>query len=117
MKPFVNKKGNREIVCDVDIADACTSEGKYECLLTCSPYGNIEQWEGVPSNGYSCDKWIDICLKNYDCEKYVFVTDEKISKYKEYVAEYLENTSHWGSNTECVVVISKEQRNNIIKGL
>lgn len=117
MKPFVNKRANREIVCDVDIADACTSEGKYECLLTCSPYGNIEQWEGVPSNGYSCDKWIDICLKNYDCEKYVFVTDEKISKYKEYVAEYLENTSHWGSNTECVVVISKEQRNNIIKGM
>jgi hypothetical protein len=117
MKPFVERKLNKDIICDVAIGDACENTGKYQCLLTCSPYGNIEQWEGVPNVGYSCDKWIDICLKNYDCEKYVFVTDEKIGKYKSYVAENLENTSHWGSNTECVVVITKEQRDEIINNI
>ena len=117
MKPFVEKKMNKEIVCDVAIADACTSEGKYQCLLTCSPYGNIEQWQGVPCYGYSCDEWIDICLKNYECEKYVFVTDDKIGKYKSYVTEYIQNTSHWGENVECVVVITKAQRDDIIKGI
>ena len=115
MKPFVERKFNKDICCDIDVADACVGNGKYQCLLTCSPYGNIEQWQGVPCMGYSCDKWIDICLKNYDCEKYVFVTDDKITKYKKYVMENLENTSHWGTNIEYVVVITKSQRDEIIK--
>lgn len=115
MKPFVERKFNKDICCDIDVADACVGNGKYQCLLTCSPYGNIEQWQGVPCMGYSCDKWIDICLKNYDCEKYVFVTDDNITKYKKYVMENLENTSHWGTNTEYVVVITKSQRDEIIK--
>ena len=117
MKPIVEKRFNKEIVCDVAVADSCLETGAYDCLLTCSPYENIEQWQGVPNLGYTCDKWIDICLKNYDCSKYVFVTDDKISKYKGYIAEHLENTSHWGSNMECVVVITKEQRDELIKTL
>jgi hypothetical protein len=117
MKPFVERKFNKEFVCEISVADARSNTGTYQCLLTCSPYGNIEQWQGVPNSGYSCDKWIDICLKNYDCQKYVFVTDDKIGKYKKYVSENLENTSHWGSNTECVVVITKEQRDEIVNGL
>ena len=117
MKPFVENRFNKTISCDLDVADACLSTGTYECLLTCSPYENIEQWKGVPNMGYSCDKWIDICIKNYDCNKYVFVTDDKISKYKKFVVEHLENNSHWGSNMEGVVVITKEQRDEILKGI
>lgn len=117
MQPILSEKIKKEISCDLGVADACTSVGEYECLLTCSPYQNLEQWKGVPSLGYSCDKWIDICLKNYDCQKYVFVTDDLIKKYVSYVVEDLENTSHWGSNIEHVVVITKEQRDELIKSI
>lgn len=117
MEPLIQNKMKTPVFCDLDVADACTSTGAYECLLTCSPYRNIEQWQGVTPLGYSCDKWIDICLMNYDCQKYVFVTDDLISKYKDYVVEKLENTSHWGSNYECVIVITKEQRDELIKSV
>lgn len=72
------KKNDMIVDYDLDVADAIKSSGEYECLLTCSPYGNIEKWKGVPVSNYSCDEWIDICLKNYKCNKYVFVTDENI---------------------------------------
>ena len=117
MEPIIKNKMKWEVTCDLGVADACTNSGEYECLLTCSPYGNIEQWQGVKSLGYSCDKWIDICLKNYDCQKYVFVTDDVIGKYRGYIAEDLENTSHWGSNTEHVIVITKDQRDELIKDI
>lgn len=103
----VFKKNGIEPDYSVNVADAIESKGKYQCLLTCSPYGSIEKWEGTPNSNYSCDKWIDICLENYDCERYVFVTDDKIEKYKPYVKETLENTCHWGKNSEYVVVIDK----------
>ena len=96
---------------DMKQGDVTQNTGKYQCLLTCSPYGGkhggIERWDGVPDSDNSCDDWIDICLKNYECDRYVFVTDDNIQKYKPYVKEELQNTCHWGSNKEYVVVIDK----------
>lgn len=88
--------------------DSIQESGEYGCLFTCSPYGNIENWKGVPSLGYSCEKWIDICLDRYKCKKYLFVTDElkPDSRYYKYVVEELVNTSHFGSNKEHVVLIA-----------
>ena len=90
---------------DLDVADAATSSGEYESLLTCSPYGDIESWDGVAASNFSCDEWIDICLRNYICRRYVFVTDGSICKYKQFVKETFTNTCHWGSNNELIVVI------------
>lgn len=115
--PLVNQSLLDEpITCELSVKDTINSTGVYDCLLTCSPYENIENWKGVPSLGYTCDKWIDICLENFDCNKYVFVTDNKIKKYKAYVKEQLVNTSHFAENVEYVVVITKEERNNILNG-
>ena len=83
----------------------------------CSPYGNIENWPGVESVNRGCDGWIDICLKNYDCEKYLFVTDDLITKYVPYIKETLTNRSHFGSNKEFVIIITKEERDKIIEKL
>lgn len=99
---------------DLDVADASTNSGKYQCLLTCSPYKNIEQWYSVPTSENDCDDWIDTCLKNYNCNRYVFVVDASIVKYKSYIKETLTNTSHWGKNDELVVVIEKNERDNLI---
>jgi len=87
------------------VKDSENDHGDYQCLFTCSPYKNIENWPGVPSRGYSSDEWIHICLKNFKCKKYVFVVDGDIMDYKSYVVETIENTSHFGKNFEYVVVI------------
>ena len=117
LKPVIDSDLLCNVTCDLDIADCCTNTGKYQCLLTCSPYGNIENWPGVESVNRGCDGWIDICLKNYDCEKYLFVTDDLITKYVPYIKETLTNRSHFGSNKEFVIIITKEERDKIIKGL
>lgn len=84
--------------------DSLKSKGNYECLFTCSPYGNIENWN-QKIKSYSCDEWIDKIIARYKCNRYVFVTDNTIKKYKKYVKEKINNTSHWGKNSEYVVVI------------
>jgi hypothetical protein len=101
---FVKKQIDTWVSCKLDATDSIKSTGSYDCLLTCSPYGLIEQW-GQKIKNYSCDEWIDICLDNFKCDRYVFITDNKISKYKKYIKETMVNTSHWGKNLECVIVI------------
>lgn len=91
--------------CKLYIKNTCTSKGKYDCLFTCSPYGLIESWN-QPIENHTCDEWISICLNNFKCDKYVFVTDDKIKKYKKYIVEELINTSHWGKNNEYIVAIN-----------
>lgn len=107
MRPYVNT------TCSLEIKDAIKTFGKYDCLFTCSPYENIENWPDVPVSNYNCDKWIDICLSNYDCNRYVFVTDNKIEKYKNYIKEEIVNTSHLKSNVEYIIVIDKNDLKKI----
>lgn len=102
--------------CTLSVKDCLESKGEYECLLTCSPYGDIENWPDVPRTTMGCDKWIDVCLENFTCGRYVFVTDGNIIKYKSYVKEQIINTSHLAENMEYIVVIDKNERDEIIKG-
>ena len=98
---------NHAIEFDVQIdavSSLLTTTGDYECLFTCSPYGNKEQWEDVPVDTRSCDDWIDICLNNFKCKRYVFVVDET-TKYKDNIADVITNKSHFGSNAEYVIII------------
>jgi hypothetical protein len=92
------------VSCKLHVKDTLKSSGSYESLFTCSPYGLLETWN-QPIKDYTCDEWISLCLKNFKCEKYVFVTDDKIKKYKNNVVEELANTSHWGKNKEYIVII------------
>ena len=87
-------------VCKKDILE---SSGEYDCLFTCSPYNLKETW-GDNIENKSCDEWIDVCLKNFKCKKYLFVVD-KTEKYKNFVVEKIVNKSHFGQNTEEVILI------------
>lgn len=91
---------NAEVICK-DIFD---SEGEYECLFTCSPYNLKETWDNENQVNYSCDQWIDECLKRFKCKRYVFVVNET-EKYKNYIAEGLSNKSHFSKANEYVIVI------------
>lgn len=92
---------------DLQIANIVDYSGEYDCLFTCPPYGNKEIWKGGISDTRSCDDWIDICLNNFKCKRYVFVVDDTM-KYKEYITDVIINKSHFGKNNEYVVVIDRE---------
>ena len=86
--------------------DILQSNGEYECLFTCSPYQDIEQWQDVPVSKRTCDDWIDECLSRFKCRKYLFVVDYT-DKYKNYIVDEIKNKSHFGSNSEYVILIQK----------
>ena len=79
---------------------------EYDCLFTCPPYNLKENWNNENQLNLSCDKWIDICLSTYKCKKYLFVVDNT-EKYKDFIVEELVNKSHFGTNTEKVILIEK----------
>ena len=86
--------------------DILKSSGTYECLFTCSPYSDIEQWLDVPCDERTCDDWIDECLSRFKCRKYLFVVDNT-DKYKDYIVDVIVNKSHFGSNNEYVIMIQR----------
>ena len=52
------------------------------------------------------------CLAFFDCERYVFVVDDKIEKYKNFIKEEIVNTSHFSKNKEYIVVIDNKDLNS-----
>lgn len=85
--------------------DIFNSNGNYECLFTCPPYNDKENWCQTIKN-LSCDEWIDICLNNFNCKKYIFIVDET-KKYKDNIIEIINNKSHFNENNEKVILIEK----------
>lgn len=83
--------------------DSLNSIGSYECLFTCPPYSDKENWN-QEIEYRSSEDWISVCLKNYKCKKYLFIVDNP-GKYDEYVVETLKYRSHFGSRKEFVILI------------
>ena len=104
MEPILEKR-HVEVNCDLDVADAEKNVYYGECLFTCPPYADIEKYPIGDVPIHDCDEWIDICLRQYSCKKYLFVVDGSISKWKDYVVEILGNSDHYGMNSEHVVLI------------
>lgn len=97
---IIKKFNLNAIVTQKDIFD---NTGSYECLFTCSPYKLKEIWNDNETNK-SCDEWIDECLKRFKCKRYIFVVD-KTEKYKDYMINAINNASHFGSNSEYLLII------------
>ena len=95
-----------DINCHVDERDILESNGKYQCLFTCPPYSDKEQWLDVPVTNRTCDDWIDECLNRFDCKRYLFVVDNT-KKYKNYIVDEIHNKSHLNDNFEYVIMIKK----------
>lgn len=94
----------------VTVADVNNSHGEYPCLFTCPPYGDIEQWFEVPPSVNSCDSWIEICLRNFKCRKYVFVVNNT-ERYKNNIVEVIHNKSHMNLNDEYIICIEGASEN------
>lgn len=90
---------NAEITC----CNSITKRGEYDCLFTCPPYSDKENWNQDIEN-LSCDEWISIFLNNYKCKKYLFVVD-KTEKYKDYVIEEIENKSYLTNTVKEYIIL------------
>lgn len=95
--------------CEVSCKDSLVEDGRYECLFTCPPYGDLENWN-QDIEDLSCDEWIDICLRHYDCERYIFVVN-RTDKYADFVVEEISNKSHMGNSKEYIIVIDRNRLN------
>lgn len=91
---------------DLCCKDSLYDSGEYECLFTCPPYSDKETWH-QDIEILSADEWIDACLKNYKCKKYLFVVD-KTDKYKDCIVEEIKNSSHFGTSNEKVILIKRD---------
>ena len=89
----------------VILADSTQTQGQYECLLTCPPYADTEIYLD-DMEVQSCDAWINMCLNNYSCSRYVFVINDT-AQYKDNIVEELPCKSHFRHDSEYVVVINK----------
>lgn len=91
--------------CKVSLKNSICSKGEYDCLFTCPPYADKENWN-QNIEVLSSDEWINICLNNYKCKTYLFVVD-KTEKFKEFIVEELENKSYMTNSKEYVIKIER----------
>ena len=108
---FMLKEMNFKCDATVICKDIMKSTGTYDCLFTCPPYGDKEQWWDGFKRDYvishkTCDEWIDECLKRFKCKTYLFVVDNTI-KYKKYIVQTLPFRSHLQQGSEKVILIKK----------
>lgn len=100
-------RNNRiELNASVIQKDVLTSSGEYECLFTCPPYEDKEQWLEVAVDTRTCDDWIDACLSRFKCNRYLFVVDYT-ERYIDYIVNEIYNSSYIASGSEYVIVINK----------
>lgn len=85
--------------------DILESSGTYECLFTCAPYGNKEDWNNLNIIEKSCDEWIEECINRFKCKSYLFAVDET-EKYKDYIVEYISKASLFGNSEEKAILIN-----------
>jgi hypothetical protein len=98
-----NLKNFLNLSAKLETKDLFNSKGKYECLFTCPPYNDKENW-GQDIRNLTCDDWIEECLNRFKCNNYLFVVD-KTEKFKNNIVETKSNKSHIGSNEELVLLL------------
>lgn len=106
MMKFLNDHGINIYDSIINVGDSSKTTGEFPCLLTCSPYADIEQWYDVPVDQRSCDDWIDICLNNFKCKRYVFVVNET-KKYRKNIVDAIYNKSAFSKSKEYIIVIDR----------
>ena len=94
----------------LSVKDVFEDHGKYDCLVCCPPYGLKEKWN-FDSDGkcidkdLTCNEWIKVIMQHYSCRKYLFVVDDSETEFDDHITEWIDNSSHFGSNFEKVIVI------------
>lgn len=97
-----HKEHNRNIV----LKDAREFTYEWPCsVFICPPYGDTEIYMTNQAILSECE-WLDIVIRNIpNASEYVMVCHTVADKYLPYVVETKQNTSHFSSNTEYVIVV------------
>ena len=92
--------------CSVEVQNSKTYKTSGQCLLTCPPYGDLENWNQEIEN-FDEQFWVKQCLENYDCKRYLFVVPGSFES--ENCVEVLSNKNHLNSRScEKVLLFEKE---------
>lgn len=80
-------------------------------VFTCPPYSDTEiYFEGQDTSLSECD-WISIIMKNIpNADKYIIVCKQVEEAFSQYVVDTKVNKSHFGTNTEYVLVIPNQTK-------
>lgn len=108
IKEAVQIKNELKLNASLLVKDSLKCKGVYDCLFTCPPYSNKENWN-QNIKVLSSEEWIDILIKNFACNTYLFVVD-KPGKYKKYIVETINNKSHFSNNIEYVILIKTKAK-------
>lgn len=95
---------------EVECRDSLEELGEFECLMTCPPYADKERWN-QDIDTHTAEEWITLLLRRFNCKRYIFIVDRP-GRYMDNVKETIENTSHFGTSREYVVVIERERATN-----
>lgn len=77
-------------------------------VFICPPYGDTEIYTTNQAILSECE-WLDIVIRNIpNASEYVMVCHTVADKYLPYVVETKQNTSHFSSNTEYVIVVPQD---------
>jgi DNA modification methylase len=79
----------------------CQDSNEYDVLITCPPYGNKEIW--LEEDSLLAEEYVDMALNTFKAKVYIFIVD-KPGKYAGNVIMQLDGRSHFGTNSEKVLV-------------
>ena len=92
----------------VSCVDSTKTVGVHDCLFTRLP--NLSNKTcGIGADNTTCDWLIDLCVKNYKCQKYVFVVD-KTDKYADKIDFVINDNGHILTSKEHVIVIDGSKK-------
>lgn len=91
--------------CSVEVQNSKIYKTSGQCLLTCPPYGDLENWDQEIEN-FDVQFWVKQCLENYDCKRYLLVVPGSFES--DNCVEVLSNKNHLNSKScEKVLLFEK----------
>lgn len=109
-------KWHQELNRNIILGDAINFSSDQECsVFICPPYQDKEiYFENQNCNLTQCD-WLKIVMKNIsNAKEYIMVCKVVDTGWEKYIKEIKINKSHFGENKEYVLVLSQNERQNII---
>ena len=85
----------------LSITDSSQTIGTYQCLFANIPSGD-EEYQGV-INIHTSDEWIDICLNNYKCNRYIFIV-KHTERYADKIVDKINNRYNFIDDYEIILI-------------
>ena len=85
----------------LSVTDSSQTIGTYQCLIANVPSGD-EEYQDV-HNIHTSDEWIDICLNNFKCKRYVFIV-KHTERYADKIVDTLNNRYDFIDDYEIILI-------------